>query len=339
MKLSVIIPTRNQAKSLERALASIAGQTLRKEEFEVIVVDNGSTDSTAEICGRLSAGFEHFTRLYDEHPGLHVGRNLGMKRSKAEILVYGDDDIEATPAWLETIARAFEQTEVALVGGRNLPIFEAAPPGWLARMWAPNVHGERICGHLSILDLGVVSRHINAELVFGCNFSIRKDVLQQVGGFNPDGMPKDLLRFRGDGETHVSRFVERHALATLYHPGATVGHHVPRERLTAEYFCARSFRQGISDSFSDLRAKGTRGGPCQRVVRDVRALVAGLRLLTAPYPLRQLASARQRGYRFHQQQYSRDPLLRQWVHRCNYLNELGHIPDERLQSFANEPKS
>ena len=326
MKLSVIIPTRNRAKSLERTLISLAQQTLSKDGFEVIVVDNGSTDTTAAVCAGFSVQFLHFRYLYDEHPGLHVGRNLGMEHALADILVYGDDDIEAAPGWLEGIWKAFEDSKAALVGGKNLPLFELTPPEWIARMWAPSASGERVCSPLSVLDLGDLARPVSPYCVFGCNFSIRKAVLLAADGFHPDGMPKDLIRFRGDGETHVSKHIERQGLLAFYHPGASVGHLVSRDRLTVEYFCQRSFSQGISDSFASLRERGGLAGPCRRLVQEVRWLRALPRLRAAPYPALLLAQAGRRGHWFHQQEYRRDPALREWVQRRNYRGSGSFIP-------------
>ena len=326
IKLSVIIPTRNRALTLGRALVSFAGQTFPKDEFEVIVVDNGSTDRTAEVCAKTASLFTHFTRLYDEHPGLHVGRNLGMECAQAEILVYGDDDIEASPEWLKSIYQAFADPAVVLAGGKNLPVFEETPPEWIERLWSPNAFGERVCGPLSILDLGDNPRRISPYKVYGCNFSILKSVLLAAGGFHPDGMPKELIRFRGDGETHVSRFIDNQGLAAFYHPGASVGHLVPRERLTVEYFCQRSFNQGISNSFAEFREKKVTGRGNHGVLKFLRGLITWVRLRNAAYPLARMAKATRRGYSFHRREYRRDPALREWVHRQMYLGPQGMHP-------------
>jgi glycosyltransferase involved in cell wall biosynthesis len=336
MKLSVIIPTRNRARTLERTLASLTQQRITNNSFEVIVVDNGSTDATAEVCGKLGAQFRHFTRLYDEHPGLHVGRHLGMQHARSDILVYADDDIEATPEWLESILLAFQRPDATLVGGKNLPLFEAPPPAWIEALWAPKASGERVCGWLSLLDLGDVPHEISPYHVYGCNFSIRKSVLLQTDGFHPDGMPKDLIRFRGDGETHVSRYIKQQGLAAFYHPGASVGHFVSRDRLTIEYFCQRSFNQGVSESFAELRNCGGHTDISQQFLRIARHILARLTLCWSARPSASIELAGHRGYRFHQKEYRRDPTVREWVLRKNFLNEMACVPTPRPQVTANE---
>ena len=318
VKLSVIIPTRNRAAFLESALDSIAHQDWAKTEFEVIVVDNGSTDSTGDVCGRNACRFAHFARLYASDPGLHVGRHMGMARARADLLVFADDDIEADRGWLRSVFETFQNEDPALVGGPVIPRFEVAPPDWVRRRWQPNALGERVCGHLSLVDLGGQSRVTNPFRVFGCNFSVRKSVVLAAGGFHPDGMPRDLIRFRGDGETHISGYIQRQGLRAFYNTGAAVAHCVPRERLTIEYFCQRSFNQGISESFSDLREG--RGGVCGQMASWLRAVARRARLRNAPHPDLLLHRAWRDGYRYHRAEYRRDATLRAWVHRNDYLD-------------------
>ncbi|MEJ2723828.1 MAG: glycosyltransferase family A protein, partial [Deltaproteobacteria bacterium] len=214
MFLSVIIPTRNRARHLMRALSSLNEQTCEAESFEILVVDNGSTDNTREVCEAYRSLFPNFQYLYDSRPGLHAGRHLGMKRAKADILVYADDDISAFPTWLESIAYGFQDPRVALVGGKNLPLFELDPPRWLTDMWEKPRTDGRILGYLSIMDLGDQIKEITPFLVFGCNFSVRKNVIYEAGGFHPDAMPEELIRYRGDGETHISQYIFEHGYLT-----------------------------------------------------------------------------------------------------------------------------
>jgi glucosyl-dolichyl phosphate glucuronosyltransferase len=253
ISLSVIIPTRNRYKFLDGVLLSLTKQTYNAELFEVIVIDNGSTDNTKEIYESYKDRILNLQYHYDATPGLHVGRHLGLKVARSDILVYADDDIEAFPTWLEGITEAFQHKDVVLVGGKNLPKFEIEPPDWILEMWKKDQKGNRVLGHLSILDLGDEIKCVSPYQVFGCNFSIRKDILLEAGGFHPDAMPQDLIRYRGDGESHVSRYILEKGYITLYQPKASVYHLVPSSRLTEEYFSQRAYNQGISDSYTQLR--------------------------------------------------------------------------------------
>ena len=250
--LSVIIPTRNRAALLYNTLESLSKQTYPSDHFEVIVVDNGSSDATSEVCLHFKQRITQLKRIYVPNPGLHNGRHAGLKEAIGEILVYADDDIEALSTWLEGIAESFSDPEIALVGGKILPKFECQPPEWVAALSKKTDSGWSL-GWYSILDFGDRTHEIPHEYVWGCNFSIRKNVLQQAGGFHPDSVPQEIIKYRGDGETAVSIAVRDLGYKALYNPKASVYHVVSKKRLTPEYIYQRSYNQGISDSYTSIR--------------------------------------------------------------------------------------
>ena len=251
--ISIVIPTRNRHQHLARCLNSLLRHSLNSSDFEVIVIDNGSTDDTRQIVDGFQSKLVNLRYAYEASPGLYVGRHRGYQEAQGDILVYADDDIEAFATWLEAIQDAFRDPKVVMVGGKCLPMFESGPPDWLTAMWRPNPAGERILGYLSLIDLGDEVKPVNPFYVFGCNFAIRRSVLREAGGFHPDGMPQELIHFRGDGESYVSSFIQAKGYHALYHPAAAVYHAVPRSRMTSAYFCRRAFNQGISDSFTAIR--------------------------------------------------------------------------------------
>lgn len=314
MFLSVIIPTRNRARHLEGVLSSLRGQTHGAESFEVLVVDNGSTDNTRDVCETFRAFLPNFQYLYDSHPGLHVGRHLGMKRAQADILVYADDDIEAFPTWLEGIAEAFEDDDLALAGGKNLPKFESAPPDWIQRLWKADHKGRRVLGYLSIFDFGDSIKEVNPLFIFGCNFSIRKKIILEAGGFHPDSMPIELIRYRGDGETHISRFIRTRGYKSIYHPKASLYHLVPMERMKVDYFSRRAFFQGISDSYTSIR---NRRGRLSTYALELKILI---QVLFSGKPDSTFVMSYLRGFLYHQREVKNDPALQMWVMKDTYLD-------------------
>lgn len=324
--ISVIIPTRNRFELLTQALQSIVSQKLDSTKFEVIVVDNGSTDETASVIKLYKSIIPNLIDVYIPEPGLHRGRHAGMQSAKGEVLVFADDDIEALPTWLESISEAFQDPDVAMVGGNNYPKFIEEPPRWLKRLWRrSNYEGYYSIPSLSVIEFTHSPHAISPYLVWGCNFSIRKDVLINAGGFHPDGMPQDLIRFRGDGETHVSRFVEKSKLKCLFHSGASVYHKVTPERMTSRYFYQRGFNQGVSDSFTRLRNAQIDVTPALSVglhlrilgflARRINSLIDGKELRLA---LAEFKKGQQSGFAYHQKAYSDDPEVRAWVHKSKY---------------------
>lgn len=327
--LSVVIPTRNRSDLLHRALLSLAEQQVPAARFEVLVVDNGSTDGTRDVALGFRDKLAGLRYFFAPDPGLHVGRHVGFKEARGDLLAYLDDDARVTPTWAVTIIDCFRDPAVALVGGNNYPDFEDTPPSWLLRLWGvhnPAFGGQAITS-LSVLKLADGRREVSPYLIWGCNFSIRRDVLREAGGFHPDGVPQQQIRFRGDGETHVSRYVSSAGLVSLFDSGASVYHAVTKERMSMEYFRRRAFNQGVSDSYSMLRDAAGTSLP-RRVARRARQMARRMEdalrtLITSDSELRQLNRAMASGYRegflFHQKAYRDDAEVREWVHKPDYF--------------------
>lgn len=325
--LSVIFPTRNRARALACALHSLRAQTLAPDEFEVLVIDNGSTDDTRATVESFRCEFP-LRYFYDAEPGLHVGRHRGLRESSASVLVYADDDIEAMPSWLQAIKECFSDPTVALVGGNNLPKFEVEPPRWLQKLWLQPALGGRAITSLSVLELPPGRRKLSPYLVWGCNFAIRKQVLLDAGGFHPDGMPEEHIRFRGDGETHVSSYIAHNRLASVFDSRASVYHTVPASRMSYEYFRKRAFNQGVSDSYRALRHAAIPRQQRARGPNVAKRIIAKayrtLRAWTFDSELRELRNHMRAGYRdgyqYHQTAYRDDPEVRAWVHKPSYFD-------------------
>lgn len=355
MFLSLIIPTRNRANYLVGALESISRQSYPQDLFEIVIVDNGSTDNTKAVCDACLIKLPNLRYYYDTTPGLHIGRHFGMRHARSDILVYADDDIAAFPPWLEAIAESFEDTETVLVGGKTLPKFESEPPDWLLYMWRTNGNGSKILGYLSLLDLGEKQKEISPQYVFGCNFSIRKSVLLESGGFHPDAFPQNLIHFRGDGESYVSNYIQSKKLTTIYNPKASVYHWVPKTRMTVEYFCRRAYNQGISDSYTAFRKNHETSSILSKNVIALKVRCAMNSILDRVkeesvaeissmiwkkvkandrsedphlYRIRRkIDLAYKAGFAFHQKMVKEDAKVREWVLRENYFGTNGNLPE------------
>ncbi|MCS5694108.1 glycosyltransferase [Cyanobium sp. FGCU-6] len=327
--ISVVFPTRNRAELLDAALRSVAEQRLDPESFEVLVIDNGSTDQTREIAEHWTSQRPSIRYLHEAEPGLHAGRHRGLAEARGDILVFADDDIEAQPSWLQTLADVFSDPDVAMAGGNNLPLFLQTPPPWLESLWNRRAkNGSRSLPALSIQEWPEGRYPISPYQIWGCNFAIRKSVLLAAGGFHPDGMPKELIRFRGDGETHVSRYVAEKGLKCLYDSGATVYHKVTLERMTLAYFHQRGFNQGVSDSYTQLRGETIQPATPRSVAyRAARLGWHRLRQMSIRSPADREASrvveaqriGHREGFTFHQAAYRDDPVVKTWVHREHYF--------------------
>ena len=293
------------------------------------MVDNGSTDQTREISNKWATQLANLRYRYESEPGLHAGRHRGLTEAQGDILVFSDDDIEAQRGWLQTIADVFSDPEVAMAGGNNLPLFLQTPPAWLEHLWNRRAkNGSRSLPTLSIQEQPEGRYPISPYQIWGCNFAIRKSVLLAAGGFHPDGMPKDLIRFRGDGETHVSRYVAEKGLKCLFDSGASVYHKVTPERMTLEYFRQRGFNQGVSDSYTQLRGETIQPAKrCSFAFRTARwgwqrlrqVSARGLGDREARRAIEEQRAGHREGFAYHQAAYRDDPEVRAWVHREHYF--------------------
>jgi GT2 family glycosyltransferase len=246
-------------------------------------------------------------------------------------LTFTDDDVDADRSWLESIARAFQDARIILVGGRSLPRYEAPPPDWVEYQWADTPYG-RYLTYLSLLDLGDEPREIDPIFVFGLNYSIRKQALLKLKGFNPDCVPDYLLAFLGDGETGLSIKAKAAGYRAWYDPNVLVYHRIPAHRLTTAYFEKRAFGQGVSDSYTLLRR---RGGHLRLIDRArvtklllaqtidgalVRCFQLG-RGETKTTLRNRFRIAYRDGFRFHMSQAVQSGALMEWVTRDSYLSD------------------
>jgi GT2 family glycosyltransferase len=307
-------------------------QSLPPDGYEIIVVDNGSTDDTRAAMERIQK--RNGTRVryvHENRPGLHNGRHRGFGEARGEILVFADDDIIATPMWLESILKSFTSDDVALVGGKILPKWEGEVPDWISVFKKETEFGW-VNGYLSLLDFGNAPQEIPGKYVFGCNFSIRRNVLTECGGFHPDGMPQDLIQYRGDGETALANTVQARGYKIMYEPKAVIYHCVPPERLTEHYFCRRAFNIGISESYTEIRHQHgldllplSSPVPKSTLIAAVKKMVRKIYLKkrfshAAVHPIRQqVAEARKAGKSFHQDQVAHDKKILYYVLQKTYF--------------------
>jgi glucosyl-dolichyl phosphate glucuronosyltransferase len=335
--LSVIIPTFNRSNYLGMALSSILSQDFCVKNFEILIVDNASTDetkkNTLDAIAVYSSHQIHY--IYEPEPGLLSGRHRGALEATGEILVFVDDDIEAGAKWLQAINESFEDPTVQLVGGRNLPKYEVEPPQWLEWFWSDHPYGK-ICSHLSLLDFGDQVREVDANYVLGLNFAIRKSTLFELGGFHPDCIPKYLQHFQGDGETGLTRKANERGFKAIYQPDALLYHYVPRQRMTHDYFEKRYFYQGVCDSYTNIRESKMALLKSENLIDKIQVFTRFLKKKLSIFIKQTQISANhleernalyhrfqkayQQGYQFHQNAVRQCPELKDWVMKSDYWN-------------------
>jgi glycosyltransferase involved in cell wall biosynthesis len=244
--ISVILCTRNRADLFEKAMASVVRQDFPKADYEIVVVDNGSTDRTPEIA-------RHFQRLapvryvLENRIGLCVARNTGWQNATGRYISFFDDDAIAGSGWLRAIWDAFERVpkSVGVIGGCVHPIWQGTRPPWLP---------DEIACSLTIVDWGPsekIIQDIGREWLAGANMAIPKAVLLEIGGFHPwlDRVGNNLL---SSGDVFLQKEVMRRGYQCLYVPSIAIQHLVPPSRLNQKWFMRRFYWQGVSDAVMRL---------------------------------------------------------------------------------------
>lgn len=337
MLLSLLIPTRNRAEHLANLLDSLARQVQVPFDWEVLVVDNASTDQTPRVVHSKADDLPITIRyVVEPNPGLHNGRHRGAREAQGQILCYLDDDVILEPNWIRAAER-IQGGHAEAVVGRILPKWEAEPPDWLRKMASSGVFD-----YLSLLDLGDKPVTVDPRFVYGCGFFISKQLLFDLGGFHPDGVPADRLRFRGDGETALMNRFKRQGLKSFYDPLATAWHVIDAQRITIDYLCQRAYNQGISDSFTRIRAEHALDGAAptpprlqkirtasparlasvlaRKAARAANRLVGRITRSDAADAQRRMARAYRDGFRFHRREVHNDPELLQYVLKPDFFD-------------------
>jgi glycosyltransferase involved in cell wall biosynthesis len=258
IEISVIVPTIVSHLSIKTTLASLLTSIPKTANYEILVVDNrNEIDQNrgidlVDLCASVS---KQITVLWEPKPGLTAARHAGVLKSKGNILSFIDDDVLVNPDWYTELEHVFSNDACALAGGPSIPLFESQVPNWLWRMYVAAPSGGWMCHWLTLLDIPTDVDGFDPRYVWGLNFSIRKSVLMEVGGFNPDLFPKDLSRFQGNGETGLALRLIESGYSAQFRQKLMVRHRIPSARLSYSYFNKRSYFQGISDSFQQIRSR------------------------------------------------------------------------------------
>jgi glycosyltransferase involved in cell wall biosynthesis len=244
--VSVVLCTRNRADLFDKAMASVVAQDFPRSAYEIVVVDNGSSDHTGEVAQRY-APQANLRYVLEPRVGLCVARNTGWRAAKAPIVALFDDDAIAQPGWLAAIADTFARSsgDVGVIGGRVDPVWLAPRPDWLT---------DDIAGALTIVDWGPDEKPIldlRREWLVGANMAAPKAVIAEAGGFHPwlDRVGANLL---SSGDVHLQMEIVRRGYRCLYVPTMAISHLAPPSRLTQAWFVKRFYWQGISDAVMEI---------------------------------------------------------------------------------------
>jgi len=237
---SVVVPTYNRAQTLAATLDSVLMQDV-DFSYEVIVVDNNSSDETREVvyCFERKAPGA-FRYLFEGTQGASAARNAGIRVAKGEIIAFTDDDIITQPNWLRSLAAAYKaHPDAWSVGGRIILELPLQCPMWFDPM------SPVLTELLGLMDRGDETVKIAyPDTVWGGNFSMTRECLSRVGFFNT----RLGVGFLSSEDNEMCHRIQRAGGAVYYCGQAAVIHLVPRARMTKHFFRKRVYWDGRSDA-------------------------------------------------------------------------------------------
>ena len=238
--VSAVICTRNRRTYLEKALNSLLRQSAAPGSYEIIVVDNGSTDDTAQYLETVATGSNQITVFRESKIGPSRARNKALSHVRHEFVAFLDDDAIAREDWIERIRGAFENPcePFAVLGGKTEPIWEVQRPRWLSAQGL---------GALAIVDWSSEPCFLSeGQFIVGANMAFRTTLLAEAGGF-PEKLGRMGELLSGEEIFVANGFVER-GYRTYYDPGVVAFHHVQRERVNRKWLIRSAYWQGVSNA-------------------------------------------------------------------------------------------
>jgi glycosyltransferase involved in cell wall biosynthesis len=239
--ISVIVCTYNRSESLRKTLGSLAQVWAPAgTSWELIVVDNNSTDDTAEVVKTFVAASSLSVRyIFEINQGLSHARNAGIRAARGDIVAFTDDDVTVDPRWLCELRKTFDQFGCVGVGGRIVTMWICQKPAWL-ELDGPH----RLLTPVPSFDLGEEPCELDTNTpAFGANMAFKKVAFEKYGFFRTDlGRQGSKLMSYEDTEfcTRLFRGGDR----LLYAPSAIVYHPATKARLRKSYFQSLYFSHG-----------------------------------------------------------------------------------------------
>src|SRR6185437_2284400 len=257
VRISAIICTYKRADYLRTALRSLCKQTLARDQYEIIVVDNAGEAAAAKVVEELRNENLDVRYVIEREVGLSHARNRGLNEARGSYIAYLDDDARADERWLATLTQLFDQTQAAAIGGRVWLDWHGEKPVWV---------GDEQLSLFTFVDHGEESHILRkGEYVVGANIAFRVDRLKKVGGFDAKLGRQGAVLLSGE-EAQVIRAMIDRGWTVYYEPAALVWHSVDSSRKRPSWLFRRMFWDGASQPLVD--------GTSQN--RSRRAILSGI---------------------------------------------------------------
>jgi glycosyltransferase involved in cell wall biosynthesis len=239
--ITVILCTYNRCRTLPAALRSLAASEVPCHvPWEVLVVDNHSTDETRQVVEEFCRSYPgRFRYLFEVRQGKSFALNRGIAESEGGVLAFADDDAEVAPAWLWTLTRSLWEKTSSGAGGRIVPVWPKPLPAWLSPS-DPHTMGPFVA-----FDLGSEPGPLTRP-PYGANMAFRREMFLKYDGFRIDLGPRPGSEVRREDIEFSERLMAA-GEPLRYEPEAVVYHPVPEGRMTKKFVLRWWFWYGYSE--------------------------------------------------------------------------------------------
>ncbi len=299
LKVSVAIPTYNRANFLRQTLAGIVAQQFPRDHFEILVIDNNSSDHTAAVAAEFASAHPAPRLVREEKQGLDHARNRALAEARGEIIVFGDDDILVKPDWLAQMAVPLiadaDAHRIGAVGGEVIPVFPDGLPEWVREWHAPLAFRT---------DVGPLeARHSP----MGANLAFPKWVFEQLGPFHT-ALDRAAGNYYSGGDSEMIRRVRAAGLEVWFAPAAAVQHQMPASRTTFRYAAHHAFDSARSRVIDRAGQPGAAGYFVSRLIGNFFKAAGFALLALLNFAIAQTGAAKK-------------ALVRAW-RSCGYLYQI-----------------
>ncbi len=298
LRATIAIPTYNRADYLRQALASIDQQAFSRDQFEILVIDNNSSDHTKAVVAEFSECQPAPRYILETKQGLDHGRNRAIDEARGEILIFADDDIITRPDWITQMCAPFAgdtDHRVGAVGGEVIPIFPDGLPPWIEEWHAPLAF-RHDCGPLEPRDTPM-----------GANLAFPRWVFEKLGPFHT-ALDRSAENYFSGGDSEMIRRIRAANLEVWFSPAAAVQHQMPASRTTFGYASRHAFDSARSRVIDRAGHSGAKSYLLGRMIINLYTVVIFTLLSLINFILFRSGSAKK-------------ALVRSW-RSCGYLYQI-----------------
>jgi len=248
LEISVLICTYNRSDYLSGTIESCMNQEIDKNLFEVIVIDNNSTDGTQTLVNRYQNNHSNLRYVHESVQGLNRARTTGAKAARGKYIAYLDDDARAHPSWLAEILTAFktQKPEPVCTGGKIHLDWEGMRPKW---------YPSEFDSLLTFVDHGDTGFYLKpgvpGHYILGTNMAFSRQMLLDLGGF-PDHLDRCRGQLISGGDTEMVHRLFNADWPVFYTPNAIVYHVVVPDRRSKRFLIKRIRGDGATQPLLDL---------------------------------------------------------------------------------------